>query len=205
MNRFLLPVLAAVLLLPCAPHPAWAQQAAAAAPDQLQPALVSLTQAIRQLRIDKWKAPGPVKDDAARNVDSIERDLNGTLPGLIDAAQSAPSIQASFAVYRNLDALYDVALRVSLTAELAAPDVEVEALDHALGRLEEARKELGDQIAASATRQQQSLAELQAAAARPVAAPTPPPAASTVVQDGPQTKSAAKPARKKKAAAATQP
>ena len=177
------------------------QQAAAAGTDDLQPALVALTQAVRQLRIDKWKAPGPVRDDAARNVNSIETDLDTTLPGLIAATEpSSPSgstLAPTFAVYRNIDALYDVVLRVSLTAELAAPDVEIEALDHALSRLEAARKALGDSIAGGISQQQQKVLALQAAAA---AAPPPPPAApsKTVVEDGPQP--ATKTARKKKAA-----
>jgi hypothetical protein len=181
------------------------QQAAASGTateaDQLQPALVALTQAVRQLRIDKWKAPGPVRDDAARNVNSIETDLDTTLPSLITATvPSSPTdstLAPTFAVYRNIDALYDVVLRVSLTAELAAPDVETDALDHALARLESARKALGDSIAGGIRRQQQKVLALEAAAA---AAPPPAPAAptKTVVEDGPQ--SAPKAARKKKAA-----
>ena len=179
-----------------------AQQPSSAATDQLQPALVSLTQAVRLVRVDKWKAPGPVREDASRNLDSIERDLDGTLPGLIAATQTTPSMSANFAVYRNLEALYDVVLRVSLTAELAAPDVESEALDHALAQLESARKGLGETIAGSIEQQQQTIVQLQAASSR-VAAPPPPPPTTTVVNDGPQpsTRTAAKAAKKKKAAA----
>ncbi len=171
------------------------------ADSDLQPALVALTQAVRQLRIDKWKAPGPVRDDAARNVNSIENDLDTTLPGLIAATQSSSegggsTLAPTFAVYRNLDALYDVVLRVSLTAELAAPDVEIEALDHALARLEAARKALGDSIAGGISQQQKKVLALQAATTAPPSTPAASPS-KTVVEDGPQP--AAKAARKKKA------
>lgn len=159
----------------------------------LQPTLAELRSTLAGLRIAKWKAPGPVRDEAEQNAASINRDLEGTLPGLLDQMDAAPaSVAASFAVYRNLDALYEVVLRVSATADLAAPDVESNNLSHSLTTLEAARRALGDSILA--TSRALDLARQQEQQ-HPAAAPTQPAAIppTTLVKDGP----AAAPARRK--------
>ncbi len=85
----------------------------------LRPALSQVNQAITNVDIRHWKAPGSVKSAAAGDVSSIQRDLSGTLAGLMSQAEAAPaSIPSSFAVYRNVDALYDTLLRVVETADL---------------------------------------------------------------------------------------
>jgi hypothetical protein len=157
--------------------------------------LNELRSTIAGLRIAKWKAPGPVKDEAQSNAGSIDRDLQGTLPGLIAQADAAPqSVANSFAVYRNLDALYDVLLRVSGTADLAAPDDEAANLTHSLMTLEAARRALAETILSASHAQEAALqqARQQLLVQR---APAPlPPASVTVVSDGPAT---AAPAHKK--------
>jgi len=80
-------------------------------------------QSLSGISIRRWKAPNEVKSAADQDVASIQRDLSGTLATLMDQADAAPgSVPAAFAVYRNVDALYDTLLRVVLTANLAAPD-----------------------------------------------------------------------------------
>jgi hypothetical protein len=150
----------------------------------LQPALSELGSTIAELHIAKWKAPGPVKDEAQGNAASIQRDLQNTLPALLSQADGAPqSVASSFAVYRNLDALYEVLLRVSGTAELAAPDVEAANLAHSLMTLEAGRRALADSILAASHAQEAAL--LLARQPPPPAAPPPPAPSTTVVSDGP--------------------
>jgi hypothetical protein len=64
---------------------------------------------LQKLRVEKWKADGSYKKQALGNVESIERNLQGALPEIIGQLRSAPeSLPATFKLYRNLDALYDV-------------------------------------------------------------------------------------------------
>jgi hypothetical protein len=112
-----------------------AQSAVPAAPvaasvtGTLRPALAQVGQSLNGIAIRRWKAPNEVKSAADQDVASIQRDLSGTLATLMDQADAAPgSVPAAFAVYRNVDALYDTLLRVVLTANLAATDSEVSAL-----------------------------------------------------------------------------
>jgi hypothetical protein len=159
----------------------------------LRPALAQVGQALGGISVKRWKAPNEVKSAADQDATSIQRDLNGTLANLLQQADAAPgSVPAAFAVYRNVDALYDTLLRVVLTANLAAPDNEVNALQGALSSLESARGSLGDSILNASQAQQTELVRVRTALARAAAAP-PPATKTTVVDDGP-----AESARKKK-------
>jgi hypothetical protein len=161
-----------------------ASQASQTSTALLQPALSELASTIAELHIAKWKAPGPVKDEAQGNAASIQRDLRNTLPALLSQADGAPqSVAGSFAVYRNLDALYEVLLRVSGTAELAAPDVEAANLAHSLMTLEAGRRALAESILSASHAQEAAL--LLARQPPPPAAPPPPAPSTTVVSDGP--------------------
>jgi hypothetical protein len=167
-----------------AAQPSQASQTSQTSTALLQPALSELAATIAELHIAKWKAPGPVKDEAQGNAASIQRDLRNTLPALLSQADGAPqSVASSFAVYRNLDALYEVLLRVSGTAELAAPDVEAANLAHSLMTLEAGRRALAESILSASHAQEAAL--LLARQPPPPAAPPPPAPSTTVVSDGP--------------------
>ena len=151
----------------------------------LQPALSEVQSVTANLNIARWKAPGSVRQAAQQDVDSIQNDLGRTLPNLLASADAAPaSIPPSFAVYRNVDALYDVLLRVSGTAELAAPDNEASSVVGALQRLQSARTQLGETILGMSQRQEAQIvalvAEVRAAKARPAAQ-----SHDNVIDDGP--------------------
>jgi hypothetical protein len=151
----------------------------------LRPALAQVGQSLSGLNIRRWKAPNEVKSAADEDVSSIQRDLNGTLAGLLQQADAAPgSVPAVFAVYRNVDALYDTLLRVVLTANLAAPESEATSLQGALSNLESARSALGDSILSSAQAQQTELGRIRLALAN-AATVQRAPVTTTVVDDGP--------------------
>lgn len=144
--------------------PLAAQNQAPSVSGELRPALQQVGQALAGAQPDHWKVPREVKSAMDGDIEAIERDLNGTLAGLLQQADAAPGqVPAEFLVYRNVDALYDTLLRVVETADLAAPNQESGALQTALTSLESARAQLGDAILAGAQSQQNELSGLRRA------------------------------------------
>src|SRR5271156_491586 len=143
----LLTVLSAIFFV--ASSPALAQQATVpvmpaspplTASSIVQPALSDIQYCISKLNIQRWKAPNEVRNAAQQNEASIQRDLTSTLPPLLSQADASPLVvPPAFSVYRNIDALYDVLLRLNETAVLAAPQNESDALYSSLQKLEAAR------------------------------------------------------------------
>lgn len=148
----------------------------------LQPALDTLQQTLGTLRPDKWKAPGAVREEAGANISSIRRDLESTLPQLLAGADKAPgSVAQMLPAFRNIEALYDVLLRVAEAGNLSAPSEQNAAMEEARSKLEDGRRALGDRLLAAALAQERQVHDLQAAvrtvppAPAPVACPPPPP------------------------------
>jgi len=170
----------------------------------VQPALAEVQRSVSALNIPHWKAPGEVKNSTQQNAGSIQRDLSDTLPGLLSKADAAPAtVPPAFAVYRNIDALYDVLLRVCGTAALAAPQSESDALFASLNKLESARAQLGDAILNASQQREDQVVKLEAAvrAAAAAAQAQAPPPKTTVIDDG----AAPPPSTKKKKRAAKPP
>src|SRR5579862_4628163 len=167
----------AVLLAACRPlsaQPATAASAPPAIPSSaiVQPVLTEVQRTISALNVPRWKAPAPVRSAAQQDTASIQRDLTDTLPGLLTKADTAAtSVPPAFAVYRNIDALYDVLLRVSETASLAAPQTESDMLFAALSKLEGARSQLGDAILNASQQREDQVVKLEAAVRAAAAAP----------------------------------
>lgn len=172
-----------VLVIGCGPCIALAAQAPAPAapvavaqtqPSALvQPAIDTLQQTLAGLRPDKWKTSDAARQEADSNISSIRRDLDSTLPGLLSAADAAPnSVSRLMPAYTNVEALYDVLLRIVGTANLAAPSQQSAALEQARRSLEDAQRSLGDRVKSTALAQEQQIHNLQAALR---AVPPPPP------------------------------
>lgn len=166
----------------------------------LRPSMDVLKQAIAGISTDKWKASPAIRTEADSNLRSIQRDVDTTLPPLVAAADAAPdSVARTIPVFRNIDALYDVMLRLDSAGRLAAPKDQMSALDQALASVSAARHSLGDQLQSNADAQDARVMHLQAAlkavppppppAPAPVACTPPPPAKKKRV-----VKPAAKPA-----------
>ncbi len=176
---------AACLLVTAIAWPASGQSAAARASVSatLQPALTQVGQALSSADPQHWKAPHSVKSAVEDDIEAIQRDLNGTLAGLLQQADAAPgSVPAEFQAYRNVDALYDTLLRVVETAQLAAPEAEANALETARANLETARSQMGDSILSGAQAQQNELIQLNRAI-RAAATAERTPTRTTVVND----------------------
>lgn len=161
--------------------------AAVATPSSiLRPALSNVQAVTAGLNIRKWKASGGVRNSTQEDVNSIQRDLGGTLPGLLATADATPgSVPPTFAVYRNLDALYDVLLRVSQTADLAAPSGEARELAAALQQLEVARSALGQSILSTSQHHEAEIVALQSEIRLARTAPAATHRRENVIDDGP--------------------
>src|SRR5271170_6668891 len=182
-----------------APAPAVAPAPTAFAMTNLRPALANVQTAITNLNVAHWKAPNDIRATTQQDVNSMQRDLNTTLPPLLAQADAAAAgngpaaLAPAFAVFRNLDALYDVMLRVTETAGLAGSASDASSLEDARAGLEDARAKLGGWLLQAIGAQDAQVARLQT----PAAAVAPPPQAAPnkiVVNDGPDT---AKPHKKK--------
>jgi hypothetical protein len=186
--------LASILVGPLALHaaqspaPGAAPQATPAPPvptasETLKPALVGVLQTLGSLKLDKWKK-GSVREEAGSNIDTIQRDLEETLPPLIKAADAAPTtISKILPVTRNIDAIYDVLVHVFEAARVSAPGDQIAQLQQAMDSLEKARIKFGNHLQETAEAQEKSVVELRttvqtqqaslhAAAATPPVTPT---------------------------------
>ena len=100
-----------------------------------------------KMRIERWKAGGSDKKQALGNVDSIQRNLQEALPEIITQLRNAPEdLPATFKLYRNLDALYDVLGGVTEEAGAFGSKDDFQSLSNDLRTFEETRKQLAERI-----------------------------------------------------------
>lgn len=126
------------------------------------PAIGQVREALAITQPAKWKMPAPVTQETNANIASIQHDLDNTLPGLLATADSNPaSVAEVLPAYRNVEALYEVLLRVTQMSTIVATPKESVALQQALLALEKDRRTLGDQLQTSATNQTKAIVALQ--------------------------------------------
>ena len=129
-----------------------------------------------KLRIERWKADNAYRKQALGNVDSIQRNLQDALPGMIAQLRAAPEdLSATFKLYRNLDALYDVLGNlVEGTGAFGSKD-DLQALQNDLYGFESTRKQLAQRMETLSSAKEAELVrlrtELKAAQAAVPAAP----------------------------------
>jgi hypothetical protein len=154
---------------------------------------------LARMRIERWKADGTYKKQALSNVDSIERNLQAALPEMIAQVRAAPEdLAATFKLYRNLDALYDVVGSVVESAGAFGSKDDFQALSNDLSSLEAVRKAFAERIQNLAAAKEAEISRLRTDLRKAQAAIPAAPPKVTVVDD---TEPAKKPAVKKKPAA----
>jgi archaellum component FlaC len=80
-------------------------------------------------------------------VDSIQRNLQGALPEIIAQLRNAPEdVSASFKLYRNLDALYDVLNNVAEMAGAYGSKDDLQSVSNDISAFEGTRKQLAERI-----------------------------------------------------------
>lgn len=145
-------------------EPAMQTPAAVTSPDfngTLQPALDQVGVSLRQIQIDHWKLSREWKAQIQSDANSIHQDLSAQLPALLQKTQTSPAeIGPRLSVLRNVDALYDVLVRVTTAANLAGR-ADAPALESALQRLELARKTTADGLLQAVAGQDQEVVQLR--------------------------------------------
>jgi hypothetical protein len=156
---------------------------------------------LSRLRIEKWKADSDTKQQTSNDVESIRRNLQAALPGILSDLKNSPeSTPLTFKLYRNLDALYDVTSSVLESAAAFGSHDEFQSLNRDLESLEHSRRAFADRMDKIATAKETEIGQLRTAL-ESARAETPP--KKTVVDDtapAPEKKPAArkKPAQKPK-------
>lgn len=163
----------------------------------LQQTAQSMQADLGKMRIDKWKTDSSTKKQTLANVESIQRNLQSALPEMITTLNNSPeNLAASFKLYRNLDALYDVYGSVVESAGAFGSKDEFQTLGNDMNGLETARRAFGERMQKLAASKEDELTRLRTQIKTLAAAPPPPPK-KIIVDD---TEPEKKPAPKKKAA-----
>jgi len=152
--------------------------------DQVKQTSQSLQGDLGKTRIDRWKTDSGTKRQAQNNVDSIQRNLQNAMPEMITQLNNSPEdLAASFKLYRNLDALYDVYGSVVESAGAFGSKDEFQNLSNDMAGLESVRRSIGERIQRLAASKEDELARLRTQVKTLQAAMPPPPPAKIVVDD----------------------
>jgi len=165
---------------------------------QLEQASQAAQLDLAKLRIDKWKVDSGSKRQTQGNVESVQRNLQAALPEMIGELRASPeNLNATFKLYRNLDALYNVFGSVAESTGAFGSKDEFQSLENDLSSFEKARRAFADRMENLAGAKEAEVTRLRAALQSAQAnAPAEPPK-KIVVDDSPPPK---KPAKKKAAA-----
>jgi chromosome segregation ATPase len=129
---------------------------------QIEAASKNTQDDLSKLRIERWKADGSHKKEALGNVDSIQRNLQGALPEILSQLRNAPEdLPASFKLYRNLDALYDVMVDVAESAGAFGSKDDFQSITNDLSAFEGSRKQLAERIDNLSSSKEQELTRLR--------------------------------------------
>lgn len=152
---------------------------------------------LQKARVEKWKADSSTKKQTQGNVESIQRNLQSALPELMTQVSNAPEdLAATFKLYRNMDALYDVFRSVVESAGAFGSKDDFQSLSNDITALESVRRSIGERLQNLAGSKEAELTRLRAQVKTLQAGPPAPPK-KIVVDD---TETPKKPAVKKKPA-----
>lgn len=170
---------------------------------QLKTTASSMQTDVENIRIEKWKTDSSNKRQTQANADSIRRNLQSALPEIMAQVSASPEdLAASFKLYRNLDALYDVFGSLVESAGAFGSKDDFQSLSNDMTGLESARRSMGERMQKLAGAKEDELARLRAQVKTLSAAPPPPPRKIIVDDTEPPKKPAAK---KKKAHTSANP
>src|ERR1700687_3546472 len=159
---------------------------------------------LAKLRIERWKTDSNTKHGSQADVESIQRNLQMALPEIIGQLRASPeNIAATFKLYRNLDALYDVFGPVVESAGAFGSKDEYQSMQNDFSALERSRRSLAERMETLASTKEGELTQLrtQVRDLQTAAVPAPPPT-KVVVDD---THPPKKPAKKKTATKSAKP
>jgi hypothetical protein len=155
---------------------------------------------LAKLRIEKWKTDSNTKRGTQADVESLLRNLQMALPEIIAEVKASPeNVAATFKLYHNLDALFDVFGPVVESAGAFGSRDEFQSVQNDLSAIERSRRALAERMETLATAKEAELTQLrtQVRDLQAAAAPPPAPPKKVVVDDNEPPK---KPTTKKKTA-----
>jgi DNA repair exonuclease SbcCD ATPase subunit len=139
---------------------------------------------LARLRIEKWKTDSNTKRGTQSDVESIERNLQTALPEIMAQLKSSPeSLPATFKLYRNLDALYDVFGSVTEMAGAFGSKDEYQSMQNDLNALERSRHTIADRMETLSTNKEGEITQLRLELQKAQAAAQPPEPPKKVVVD----------------------
>jgi hypothetical protein len=173
---------------------------------QLRQAAQNIQTDLGNARIEKWKTDSSTRRQTQGNVESIQRNLQSALPEIMAQLNNAPEdLGASFKLYRNLDALYDVFGSVVESAGAFGSKDEFQSLSNDISALESVRRSLGERMQNLANAKEGELTRLRGQVKAMQAAPPAPPKKIIVDDTEPPKKPAKKKATKPAATPAPTP
>lgn len=130
----------------------------------LEQTSLQLQQDLNSLRVDRWKTDSGTKHQNQSDIESVQKNLQFALPGIINELKNAPeSTPLTFKLYRNLDALYDVLSSVVESTGAFGNKDEFRTLDQDLGSLEASRRAFADRMDKIATAKENEIGQLRTA------------------------------------------
>ena len=127
---------------------------------------------IARMRIDKWKADSRDKQQAQANADSITRNVTEALPGMVGAVRTNPQdFAATFKLYRNLNALYDVMKTLTEASAAFNAKQDYQTLAPHTDSIDSYRRSLADYMESLAASKDAELVRLRSQAKAQAAAP----------------------------------
>lgn len=118
----------------------------------VQKVAVSSNSDLGKLRIEKWKTDGAQKQQMQKVAESLQRNINNAIPGLISDLQADPnSVSKAFKLYHNLNVLYEfMSPLAEVTSEYGKKE-EYEPLASDASTLDKVRQDLSNLIEKEAT------------------------------------------------------
>jgi hypothetical protein len=129
---------------------------------QVEGAGQALAADLARVRIEKWKTDSDYKKQSLANVDSLQRNLQDALPAMVAQVRQSPEdLSATFKLYRNLGALYDVLSNVAESAGAFGSKDDYQSLANDASLLDRARRALADRLENLASARDKELAGLR--------------------------------------------
>jgi hypothetical protein len=119
---------------------------------------------LARLRIEKWKTDSNTKKQTQSDTESIARNLQNALPGMLNELKNSPeSLRLTFKLYRNLDALYDVMNSLVESAGAFGGKEEFQTLNKDLENIESSRRAFAERMDKLANSKESEISELRVA------------------------------------------
>lgn len=118
---------------------------------------------VGKLSINKWKADSAFKGQTQHDINSVQANITGTLPGLVSQVRATPDNTAIlFKLYRNVDALLEVVRGLAESAGAFGPKSEFQDLQTDSQNLASVRGSLASQLDSVATAKESELTRIRA-------------------------------------------